>query len=105
MEITSTVKDGNTSRVRIKGDLNIYNALAAKEQLAGALAGAENIELDLSNVTEFDSSGLQLLVLACKETERKGHRFVLTDRSEPVETVIRLFRLSEFFGGAAQEAQ
>lgn len=105
MEITSTIKGGNTAEVRIKGELNIYNALAAKELLAGALADAQNVELDLSGVTEFDSSGLQLLVLACKETERKGHRFALSDRSEPVETVIRLFRMTEFFIVVPQEAQ
>lgn len=104
MEITTIHNDENTASVAITGEMNIYHALDGKERLMKAIENAADIELDLTNVTEFDSSGLQLVLLARREAERNGNRLRITGKSGPVEDVLTLFRLGEFFGPARQEA-
>ena len=44
-------------------DLTIYHALEQKTRLLEALAECEELELDLLQVCEIDSAGLQLLIL------------------------------------------
>jgi anti-anti-sigma factor len=97
-----TQKNGNTAEVAITGEMNIYNALELKAALVTAVDGAEAVELDLSGVSEFDSSGAQLLLLARKECELAGKKLTLAARSAPVDSVIGLFNLAELFGSARQ---
>lgn len=98
MEITTEHRDNGLLGVSIKGDMNIYHALDGKDALMKALGGAGEVEFDLTGVKEFDSSGLQLLLLAFRETARNGGKARLSDMSGPVESVIWLFNLHEHFG-------
>ena len=52
------------NRLTILEDLTIYNALEQKQQLLDALSATSRLELDLSQVAEIDTAGLQLLILA-----------------------------------------
>lgn len=90
-------KNGNTAGVAVGGEMNIYNALELKAALMKSIDESETVELDLSGVSEFDSAGLQLLLLARKECERGGKRLRFTAKSAPVESVIGLFNLGELF--------
>lgn len=82
---------------RLQGPLTIYSAAERKpELLAGLDAG--DLELDLAEVDELDSAGLQLLVLAKLEAERQGHRLSLCNHSAAVIEVLELSGLSAFFG-------
>lgn len=104
MEITTIHNDTNATSVVVTGEMNIYHALDGKELLMKAIGDAADVELDLSNVTEFDSSGLQLVLLAYREAERNGNRLRIKGKNERVENVIALFRLGELFGCTHQEA-
>ena len=63
----------NTSRrtksaataLQIDGDMTIYQADELKQKLLGSLAGpATGLQVDLHNVGEIDSAGVQLLIAA-----------------------------------------
>jgi anti-anti-sigma regulatory factor len=50
--------------------------------------------LDLSAVTEFDSAGVQLLLVARREAARLGKRLVLQDASPAVHDAFALLGLT-----------
>ena len=49
----------------VTNDLTIYHALELKPTLLDALANTQELELNLSQVSEMDTAGLQLLILLC----------------------------------------
>ena len=54
----------NPTRLAILEELTIYHAMDQKQQLLDALANSQALELDLSQVAEIDTAGLQLLTWA-----------------------------------------
>ena len=53
--------------VRISGAMTIAEALETHQQLVKTLAGAQNLVVDLSDVIEIDTSGMQLLLALKKQ--------------------------------------
>lgn len=90
-------KDGESGLISVEGEMNIYNANELKEALMKAVDGEGSVALDLSRVSEMDSSGLQIVLLAWRETDRKGVPFRLAGVSGPVEDVLSLFDLKRLF--------
>ena len=84
--------------LRIEGDMNIYRAAELKEVLLAPLASASTLEVDLSGVTEIDTSGLQLLMLAKKTAQAAGGELRLTGHSAAVVDVFELLNLGALFG-------
>ncbi len=59
-----SVEDG----IRVTGEMTVYTASQIKQPLLDAIAdGAANVQLDLSGVSEFDTAGVQLLLLIHRE--------------------------------------
>jgi anti-sigma B factor antagonist len=84
--------------LRIEGELTIYRAAELKQTLLAAVAANEAVEVDLSQVSEFDSAGLQLLLLAKREAGATGRSLRLVDHSPAVVEVLELFDLAAHFG-------
>ncbi|ATG75023.1 anti-sigma B factor antagonist [Zobellella denitrificans] len=84
--------------LRLEGELTIYTAAALKSQLAPYLAGPQQLGLDLAGVSELDSAGLQLLLLAKRELDRQGGALSLLWHSQAVLEVLELCRLNAHFG-------
>ncbi len=80
-----------------QGELTIYTAAQTKAGLFDALAGREAVELDLSQVSDMDSAGLQLLILARQEAHRRNVQLNMTGHSAAVLDVIELCNLSGLF--------
>lgn len=59
------------------------------------------IELDLSEVSELDSAGVQLLLVADKTAKASGKELQLVGQSEVVVRVLELLRLQTHFGATA----
>jgi anti-anti-sigma factor len=96
MEITVTPGQGpDTSVVAISGAMTIYDAAAGKDTLLEALNGAAELEIDLSEVAEVDTAGLQLLVLLMREAASAGKRVALSRHSPAVLEVFHCYRISE----------
>lgn len=81
--------------LRLPAETTIYAAAALKEALLESLARTESLELDLSGVEEFDSAGLQLLLLTRREAAAAGKRLRLIEPSAPVRGVLTLLGLDE----------
>jgi anti-sigma B factor antagonist len=79
----------------VDGELTIYRAAELKPALlaavrAAAASSANAAALDLSAVTEFDSAGLQLLLVARRDAERLGKTLRLSGASPAVRDVFAL---------------
>lgn len=84
--------------LRIDGELTIYRALELKQTLLGAVEAQPEVELDLSAVTEIDTAGLQLLMLAKRAAQACQRELRLVGHSPAVLEVFQLFDLAAFFG-------
>lgn len=95
--ITQAAADGAT-RTRVEGDLNIYHAAGIKQHLIDGVRASTLLELDLSHVGEMDTAGLQLLVLAKRESQNLGHELRIVSHSPAVREIIEFLNLVAFFG-------
>ena len=93
MSITAETTNG-VSRLRIAGDMTIYTAADLKAELMTHLAQPGELEIDLSEVSEVDSAGLQLLILA----KRENRAMRLTGHSRAVLDVLDICNLAPYFG-------
>ncbi|WP_333875275.1 STAS domain-containing protein [Methylobacter sp.] len=85
--------------VSIKDDMTIYNSQSLKETLLSYChSGTQELQLDLSAVTEIDSAGLQLLLLLKAEAQKRGFTLRLVQHSEAVIEVFELLKLGMYFG-------
>lgn len=90
----------SAGKVAIDGELNIYRAADMKTLLLGELQRSTVLEVDLAGVTEMDSAGLQVLMLA-KQTARAEQRELrLVGHSPAVLEVFELLDLGAWFGDA-----
>ncbi len=87
----------SATSLRIEGELTIYRAAELKHALLEPLA-AGSVELDLSAVTEIDSAGVQLLMLAKREASLHDCEFRLANHSAAVLEVFELLDLAGYFG-------
>ncbi|MBV8124506.1 MAG: STAS domain-containing protein [Burkholderiaceae bacterium] len=86
---------------RVDGDLTIYTAAQAKPALLALLHGSkgpEGLELDLRGIAEFDTAGLQVLMLLKNESRQIGHALRLVNHSACVLEVFDLINMAAFFG-------
>ncbi|RZI84615.1 MAG: anti-sigma factor antagonist [Rubrivivax sp.] len=84
--------------LRIEGEMTIYRAAELKQTLLTALDGATHLELDLHDVTEIDSAGVQLLLLAKGIAQSRSCDFRLVNHSPAVLEVFELLDLAAYFG-------
>ena len=82
----------------ITDDLTIYHALDQKQMLLDALATSNELELNLSQVSEMDTAGLQLLILLKKEALRAGKQVRIVAHSQAVSSVIDFCNMAAEFG-------
>lgn len=85
-------------RLELSGELTIHTAGERRAALLEALeaaeqAGATGLELDLAAVSELDTSGLQLLLMAQREAAHLGRSVRLAAMSQAVTDVLAIARL------------
>ncbi|MFZ2269909.1 MAG: STAS domain-containing protein [Azonexus sp.] len=85
-------------RLEIKGELNIFTAAELRLQLLEALAGNPELEVDLTQVSEIDSAGLQLMLAAKREAATRQQTLQFTGHSPAVFDALELCRLSGQLG-------
>ncbi|WP_431702708.1 STAS domain-containing protein [Pseudomonas sp. BR20] len=87
---TETIDD--TARVRIDGELTIYTVAELAAALLPQMGAAPRLELDLSEVTEMDGAGLQLLAVIRREAGIAGTALSVTGQSQVVMQALQLCR-------------
>lgn len=85
-------------KVRIENEMTIYTAAEIKTRLLEMMKKDFEIELDLSYVTELDTAGLQLLIMARREFIAGGGNLYLVNHSQAVYEVLDLCNMIQFFG-------
>lgn len=88
------------ARLALEGEMTIYRAAELKPMLLEALRCAPRLEVDLSGVTELDTAGLQVLMLAKQTAAADGRELRLTGHSPAVVEVFDMLDLGGFFGDA-----
>ena len=86
------------ARVEIKGELNIFTAASLRQLLLDAFAAGTEVEVDLSQVSEMDSAGMQLLVAAKRESALIGKPLRYTGHSPAVIDLIERCDLAGHLG-------
>jgi len=79
--------------LEIEGELTIHTAADRRVVLMALADAGGDLELDLSGVTELDTAGLQLLLLARREAARGGGRLTLSAVSRAVADVLAIAHL------------
>lgn len=90
-------RKSRTPALRLGGDLNIYTVATVQQQLLKALNGGQPIDLDLGEVSEFDSAGVQQLLVLKRECDALGRGLRITAISDSVREVFTLLNLNELF--------
>lgn len=87
--------------LKVEGEFTIYTAAALKPAVLAILTERETPALDLSQVTEMDSAGLQLLLLLKREADAQQRTVRLTGISPVASEALELCGLGQLFVGAS----
>lgn len=88
----------STQRLSVTEDMTIYHALEQKNLLLDALSSCELLELDLLQVNEMDTAGVQLLIMLKKEAQRTRKQVAIVAHSKSVHAVIDFCNLAAELG-------
>lgn len=95
VKVTETEK---IMRISFEGEMTIYTASQIKEELLEKKEAFEtdkdNVELDVSKVYEFDTSGMQLLMMTKIKFVSFAKTVRITGHSKSVSDAIGLYKLN-----------
>ena len=86
-------KNNGLCKMQIVGEMTIFTAAELKKELIDNLGNCSDIEIDLSQVSEMDTAGLQLLLLIYMEGSRSNKSVRLTSFSPSVAAVFDLLSI------------
>jgi len=89
---------GADCHIAVEGEMTIFVAQELKLELQAPLSNASEIEMDLSQVTEIDAAGLQLMLAAKIESIARGIKLRFINHSATVQELLELSDLVGFFG-------
>ena len=92
------------NRIQIDGDLTIYEVGEYQETLKQAFLPDKPVELDLGEVEEIDTSGLQLVAVLCKQARQNGADVRFTAMSSEADEAVNHYRLLHALDCEPQEA-
>lgn len=98
MTIDIKQQSDSTIRLVVQDEMTIYNVLEHKNTLFSSLKADQELQLDLSEVSEIDSAGMQLLIMLKKQATIINTQLSIVDHSQAVIEVLELFNLVPFFG-------
>jgi anti-sigma B factor antagonist len=84
-----------SSTLSVKGEFTIFRAQELKSIL---LAAPQPLVIDLSGVTDIDTAGVQLLMLAKRMAVAAQHELHLIAHSQAVIEVFELLNVVAYFG-------
>lgn len=75
-------------RIALEGELTVMTAAEQLDRLLAALRGSNGLRVDLSEIEQVDTAGLQVLLVARREAERLHLRFELGAPGESVAAAL-----------------
>ena len=97
MEITEQ-KNGSECILTLDGDMTIYTAMENKVHFDNYFGSQQDILLDMVTVSEFDSTGFQMLLLLERQTKENNKTFSVKSASPAVEEVLTLYNKRIWLG-------
>jgi len=91
-------KKSKEMEVEVPGDMTIYEAGETLELFNNAISNSDSININLSNVSEIDSSGIQLMVSLKKNADSEDKTVNFISHSRAVVDLLDLFDLTSYFG-------
>lgn len=88
-------RTGKSALVTLAGELTIYTVAEIKAGLAEVMVDADEIEIDLYGVTDVDTAGLQLMLIAKR---CPGKEVCFTHHPASVLRLVDLANLGSVFG-------
>ena len=83
-----------TESVELNTSLSVYNAAKLHSQLTEAYKNSDRIEIDLKNITDCDTAGIQLLFSLKKSCLDAGKQISLINPSEAVNDALNRMSIS-----------
>jgi len=77
----------------IEGDLTIRRVQEMKDVLLARLAQSQALEVDVAGVTEIDTAGVQLLLMARRAAQASQKELRLVAHSPAVASLFELLRI------------
>ena len=96
---------GGVCSVRLEGEMTIYTANEQAECLLGELENCQTLELDLADISDIDSAGVQVLLALHRASDEIGHTLSLVNHSQSVLEVLELLDLQASLGAVATESE
>lgn len=84
----SIAHKGNAASLAVEGEMTIFTAAELQAEVFAVLAPELKLSVDLSSVTELDSSGIQLLLMLRRESTEHDGTFQIVAFSAAVEGVL-----------------
>jgi ABC-type transporter Mla MlaB component len=89
----------NTKLAVLKPEnMTIYEAQELQTLFLTTLKQYQKIEVDLSQVAEIDSAGLQLMVALKNDALKQNRSMIFSAHSLKVIELLELFNMTQFFG-------
>lgn len=82
----------------LSGELTIYNAVKCKEKMLPHFEKCKSLVIDLSEVSEMDTSCFQILIQVKRELEKAGKQVALVNHSPAVIEILELYGMVDYFG-------
>jgi len=96
----STIDSNNDKgdcELTLAEEMTIYTISNLKQELSKNMDSYQTLALNLQNVEEIDSAGIQLLLALDKELSQKNKSLKLTSMSGAVNKLIESYGLSDRF--------
>ncbi len=95
MEITKQADDTKCA-LTLDGEMTIYTASENKIHFDHYFNNVLDIALDMSAVSEFDSTGFQMLLLLERQAKENDKTFSIKPASPAVEEVLTLYNKQDW---------
>jgi anti-anti-sigma factor len=86
--------ESHVHRISLSGAMSIFRAIELRDQLLAAFEPAAEIEVDLSQVTEIDSAGVQLMIAAQHQAQADGKVLRFVGHADAVLEALALCELA-----------
>lgn len=91
------VQTKTENKITFSGDLSIYNVGEIVEKLNIDFISSKNIYIDLHKVTDFDTAGVQLLIMLKKHANQCEHELKIINLNDTITGYLTQFQLYSFF--------
>ncbi len=88
-------QEGTRAKVLVSGEFTIYTVGDIKARLAEVMQNCDDIEVDLADITEVDTAGVQLMLIAKRNP---GKNVVFTNHTPALLRLIDLASLGRTLG-------